>query len=91
MILLGSLGNAGENASSLTRQKLLAVEIAAIGQRRDLFAARRFLRFKRHGRKLGSIMTYVGHFVRHDQMVLGVDSGLHIVADHTRAATARGH
>ena len=38
------LWNAGENASSLTRQNLLAVEIAAIGQRRDLFAARRFLR-----------------------------------------------
>ena len=85
------LGNARENASSLTRKDLLAVEVAAIGQRRDLLAARRFLRLERHWRELGSVVTHVGHFVRHDQMVFSVNSGLHIVANDASAATARRH
>jgi hypothetical protein len=29
-------------------------------------------------------MADIGHLVRHDQVVLGVDGGLHVVADDTR-------
>jgi hypothetical protein len=36
-------------------------------------------------------MAEVGHLVRHDQVVFGVDRGLHIVADHARAPTACRH
>ena len=36
-------------------------------------------------------MTFVPDLVRHDQMVLGVDGGLHVVAHDPRAAAAGGH
>lgn len=36
-------------------------------------------------------MSSVRHFVRDDQMVLGFDNHLHVVADHPRAPAAGGH
>jgi hypothetical protein len=36
-------------------------------------------------------VALVGHLVRHDQVMLGVDRGLHVVAHDARAAAARGH
>jgi len=36
-------------------------------------------------------MSSVRHFVRDDQMVLGFDNHLHVVADHPRAPAAGSH
>src|SRR5215469_14375778 len=36
-------------------------------------------------------MAYIGHLVRHDQVVLDVDGGLHIVADDAGAFAAGRH
>jgi hypothetical protein len=35
--------------------------------------------------------AHIGHLVRHDQVVLGVDGGLHIVADDAGAFAAGRH
>jgi len=85
------LGDAGQHPGSLAGQHLLAVEVAAVGQGRDLLAARGGLRLQPHRLQLGSVMAQVGHLVRYDQVVLGVYGGLHIVADHARAPSAGRH
>jgi hypothetical protein len=36
-------------------------------------------------------MADIGHFVRHDQVVLDVDGGLHVVADDSSAFAAGRH
>ncbi len=36
-------------------------------------------------------MTHAGHFVRYDQVMFGVDRGLHVVAHHAGSAPAGGH
>ena len=72
-------------------QHLLAIEVAAIGQGGELLAARGRLRLQPHGLQLGSVVAHVGHLMGDDQMMLGVDRGLHVVADHARAPAAGGH
>jgi hypothetical protein len=42
-------------------------------------------------RELRAVGADVGHLVRDDQMMLGVDRDLHVVADNTGAAPARRH
>jgi len=45
-----------------------------------------------HLAELGSVTASVGHLVSHDQVVLGIDRRLHVVADHRHAGIAvRGH
>ena len=41
--------------------------------------------------ELGAVVAFVGDFVRDDQVVVGVDRGLHVVADDTRAPAAGCH
>ena len=36
-------------------------------------------------------MAHIGHLVRHDQVVLDIDGGLHILADDTGAFDAGCH
>ena len=68
------------------------VEVAAIGKHGQLFgfpvAPRACLAIDD---KLGSVMADVGDFVGDDQMVLGVDRGLHVVADDAGAPATGGH
>jgi hypothetical protein len=66
---------------AFAREDLVAVEVAAVGQGGDLLAARGLLCLERHGRKLVAVVSLIGHLVGHDQMVLGVDGDLYIVAD----------
>src|SRR5215475_7958404 len=67
--------------------EVLPGEQAALGVARcqclwhNLLAARGLLCRERHGRKLMAVVPLIGHLVGHDQMVLGVDGDLHIVAD----------
>jgi hypothetical protein len=60
---------------------VVAAEVAAVGQGGDVLAARCLLCLERHGRELAAVVPLVSHLVGHDQMVLGIDGDLHIVAD----------
>src|ERR1700751_2430619 len=75
------LWHTGQYAGVLACQYLIAVEIAAVGHGGDLLAARGLLCLERHGRKLVAVVPLIGHLVGYDQMVLGVDGDLYIVAD----------
>ena len=44
-----------------------------------------------HVRQLIAVMADVGDLVGHDQGVLGIDHGLHVVADDARVPAAGGH
>src|ERR1700745_615954 len=85
------LWHTGQYAGVLACQYLIAVEIAPISQNSDLLVSRRLLRLERHRHELCSVMAHIGYFVRHDQVVLDVDGGLHVVADDPSALAARGH
>ena len=39
-------------------------------------------------KKLAAVIADIGDFVRHDEMVLRIDGGLHVVADHIRQRAA---
>ena len=43
------------------------------------------------GAELAAVVPLVDHLVGHDQMVLGIDGDLHIVADHAGSTPAGGH
>src|ERR1700747_772421 len=60
------LWHTGQYAGVLACQYLIAVEIAPISQNSDLLISRRLLRPERHRHELCSVMTHIGHFVRHD-------------------------
>ena len=68
-------------------QDLLAVEVTAVGHDIQFIDLERGLRLLGHGRELGAVMAYIGDLVGHDQVMLGVDSGLYVVA-HRAAASA---
>src|SRR6202790_4183837 len=74
-----------------SHENLVAAEVATIGQGGDLLAARGLLCLERHGRKLVAVVPLVDHLVGHDQMVLGVDGDLYIVADGRGAFAAGRH
>ena len=79
------LGQRDRDARFLARQNLLAVEVAAIGDGIEVLHFQRRLRPLGHGRKLRPVVTDVGHLMRDDQMMLGVDRDLDVVADEYRS------
>src|SRR6201987_4884106 len=79
------------DARAFAREDLVTVEVAAVGQGGDLLAARGLLCLERHGRELVAVVPLIGHLVGHDQMVLGIDGDLYIVADGSGAFAARRH
>ena len=85
------LGTTGVTPVPFAREDLVAVEVAAVGQGGDLLAARGLLCLERHGRKLMAVVPLIGHLLGHDQMVLGVDDDLYIVADGSGAFAAGRH
>ena len=85
------LGMTGQNAGALAGQHLVAVVIAAVGQHRDLLASGRVSRLAAHRGQLGPVAADIGDLVRDDQMVLGIDGDLHVVADDAGALAAGRH
>src|SRR6516225_1396085 len=79
------LWHTGQHAGILACQYLIAVEIAPISQNSDLLVSCRLLRPECHRYELCSIMAQISHLLRHDQVVLDVDGGLHIVTDDAAA------
>ena len=66
---------------AFAQEDLVAIEVATVDQRGDLLTARGLLCLERHGRKLGAVVSLIDDLMGHDQMVLGIDGDLHIVAD----------
>ena len=68
-----------------------AVVIAPVGDSRARIDPENSLRLVTDISELRSVRAAVRHLVRDDPVVLGIDRDLHIVADDTGAAPARGH
>jgi len=85
------LGNAGQDASSFASQHLLAAIIASVSQHGDFFAFDGLEGFATHKSQLRPVRADVGDFVRDDEMMLGVNSDLDIVADDAGAFAAGRH
>jgi hypothetical protein len=83
------LGHERGDAGPLAGEDLLAVEVAPVGQDGQRPVAHGVPRMLRHPRQLGAVVADIGHLVRHDQVVPGVDGGLRVVADDPRALAAR--
>ena len=79
------------DAGVLARLDLLAVEVTAIGDGLEFLDLQRFFGRLRRIRELRAIRAHIRYLVRDDQMVLGVDRRLHIVADDAGAAPAGRH
>jgi len=65
----------------LASQDLCAVEVAPVGNDIEAFCLQRVFRLPGHTGKLRPVGTDVGHLMRDDQMMLGIDGHLHVVAD----------
>src|ERR1700730_6040615 len=68
------------DARLLARQDLRAVEVASIGNDIEVLRLERILRLLGHAGELRAVGADVGHVMRDDQMMLGIDSHLHVVA-----------
>ena len=80
-----------DDAGLLAGEDLLGIVVAAISQRCQVVGAQRGFGFERHGCKLRPIVSNVGDLVGQDQMMLGIDRGLQVVAHRTGGAACRGH
>ena len=72
-------------------EDLRAAEEAAIGNGIEGLGLQYSLRLLGHIGKLRPIRAAVRYLVRHDQMMLGIDGDLHVVADDAGTAAARRH
>ena len=70
---------------------LLARIVAAIGYGLELVDAKHGLGLFAHVGELCPIRAAIRHFVRDDEVVLGIDGNLHIVADDAGTTPARRH
>jgi len=69
------------NASLLACPNLFAVEVPAVGDSIELVHAQYRLGLVGHMGELRSVSPVVGHLMHDDQMMLGIDSNLNVVAD----------
>jgi len=81
------LGNQRNDAYLLARQDFRRVEVAPICQRRHAFGAKGFPGLRHHARELCAVVTFVRHVMGNNQMMLGVDCRLNVVANRARATT----
>ena len=69
----------------------VAVEVAASASTVTSSHPLASLGLAAHGGQLRPIAADIGHLMRDDQMVLGIDGDLHVVADNARALAAGRH
>src|ERR1700730_5674719 len=79
------------DAGLLAGADLLACVVAAISHSIERLNAHLGSRLLGHIRELMAVGTDVRHLVRDNEMVLGVDRSLHVVADDTGVLAARRH
>ena len=82
------LGHQRNDACLLARQDLRCIEVATICQRRHTFGAKGFPGLRCHARELRAVVAVVRHVMSDDQMMLGVDHRLDVVANRACAPTA---
>src|SRR6476646_5929968 len=70
---------------------LFAVEVTAVGDGIELLHAQRRLGLVGHMGELRSVSPVVGYLMHNDQMMVGLDGNLNVVADDTGTAAAGGH
>jgi hypothetical protein len=80
------LGQRHGDPRAIASQDLIAVEVATIGDGIELIGLQNGLRFVGDVRKLRAIRAHIRHLVRDDEMALGIDRDLHIVAHDAGAA-----
>ena len=85
------LRDVGGDARLLALQDLVTLEVATIGNDREVLDARGFAGALRHRRQLGPVVADVGDFVRDDQVVFVIDRSLDVVANNAGAPAAGGH
>ena len=74
-------GQSDRDACLLARQNLGAVEIAAVRDDIEVLRLQRVFRPLGHAGELRTVIADVGHLMRDDQMMLGIDGYLNVVAD----------
>src|SRR6516162_5447015 len=79
------------NARLLAGQDLRAVEVAAVGDDIEALCLEYVFRLLGHAGELRPVVADIGHLVRDDLMMLGVDGHLHVVTHNARASAACGH
>jgi hypothetical protein len=77
-------GGKGRDTDVLAGDQIGAAIIAGIGNDFDRFKAKRLLRLHRHVRQLPAINDLVGDLRGDDEMMLGSDSRLNIIADDAK-------
>ena len=85
------LGDHRGNTGTFARQDVAAFVVAAIRQCDELVFRGSCLGKLGPVRQLTAVMADVGDLVGHDQVVLGIDRGLHVVAHDARAPAAGRH
>lgn len=80
----------GSDAGLLASKNFQTFVIASVGHHRQRLSADLFTRLVRHIAQLPTVITNVGHLMGNDQMVLVVDSCLHVVANRSGASAASG-
>src|SRR5580692_7934648 len=79
------------DASLLACQDLFAVEVTAVGDGIELLYAQRRLGLVGHMGELRSVGSVVGYLMHDDQMMVGLDGNLDVVADDAGTAAAGRH
>ena len=77
--------------SLLAGPDFFAVEVTAIGDGIELLYAQYRLCLVGHMGQLRSVSAVIGYLMHDDQMMLGFDGNLNVVADDARAAPAGRH
>jgi hypothetical protein len=84
-------GHQRVDARSLALEDLFTLEVAAIGQGRELLDTHRLTRLLAHGGELRAIRPAVRDFVGDNHVVLGIHRRLHVVAHDTGTVAAGRH
>ena len=74
-------GQSNRDARLIARQNLGAVEIPAVSYDIEVLCLQRVFRLLGHAGDLRAVIADVDHLMRDDQMMLGIDSNLHVVSD----------
>jgi hypothetical protein len=85
------LGHEGYDAGLVASKDLLAFEVAPVSHRREPVGSHRLTRLLGHLVQLISVTADVRDFVRDNQMMLGIDRRLHVVADDSGAFALACH
>jgi hypothetical protein len=67
-------------------QKFFVLEVTGISNHRQILSVQHIACLCRHGRELAAITAFIGHLMRNDQMMFGIDGRLDVVAHDIRRA-----